>query len=70
MDVRKLKAKVIERGMNVETLAAKLGVDRSTMYRKLGEIEKFTVGEARKIKEELGLTGEEARDIFFGDTVA
>lgn len=66
MNIRKLKGKIVEKGMNVETLAGKLGVDRSTLYRKLDVGEKFTIGEAQKIKSELDLTNEEANDIFFG----
>ena len=66
MNVLKLKAKMVEHGFNVETLATKLGVDRSTLYRKLNEGEKITIGDAQKIKVELGLTNDEARDIFFG----
>lgn len=66
MNVQKLKSKIVERGINVETLAGKLGIDRSTLYRKLDAYEKFTIGEAQKIKTELELTSEEATAIFFG----
>ncbi len=66
MNVRKLKGKMVEHGYNVENLAAKIGVDKSTLYRKLNEGEKITVGDAQKIKDELNLTDDEAIDIFFG----
>ena len=66
MNIPKLKSKMVEKGMNVEALAGKLGVDRSTLYRKLDSSEKFTIGEANKIKVELDLTNEEATEIFFG----
>ena len=66
MNVRKLKGKMVEKGLNAETLAAKIGVDKSTLYRKLNEGEKFTIGDAQKIKDELELTDDEAKDIFFG----
>lgn len=61
-----LKEKIKERGINVETLAEKIGIDRSTMYRKINSDINTTVAEAIKIKDALGLTNEEARLIFFG----
>jgi DNA invertase Pin-like site-specific DNA recombinase len=64
VDVAKLRGKMVEKGFSVETLAALIGIDRSSLYRKLGTIEKFTIGEARKIKAVLGLTNEEAILIF------
>ena len=64
MKLNKLKAKIIERGMNVEALADKIGIDRSTLYRKLNNFEKITIGEAVKIKEALEMTEAEASDIF------
>lgn len=66
MNIRKLRGKMVERGMNVEALAAELKTTRSSMYRKLSECEKITIKEARKIKDALELTAEEATDIFFG----
>lgn len=67
MNIPKLKGKMVENGMNVETLAAKIAVDRSTLYRKLDNGEKFTIGEARKIKAVLGLSNEEAFAIFLAN---
>lgn len=64
VDVAKLKGKMVEKGFTVETLSAAIGIDRSTLYRKLEAIEKFTIGEARKIKVVLELTNEEAVQIF------
>ena len=66
MNVPMLKKKIGEKGMNVETLAEKVGIDRSTMYRKLNGSISTTVSEANRIKEVLGLTNDEARAIFFG----
>lgn len=65
MDVNKLKGKIVEKGMNVEKLAELISVDRSSMYRKLNNFEKITIGEANKIKSVLDLTDEEANSIFF-----
>ena len=64
VNIAKLKGKMVEMGFTVETLAIAIGIDRSTLYRKLEAIEKFTVGEARKIKVVLNLTNEEATLIF------
>lgn len=65
MNAAKLKGKIVENGTNVEKLAEYLGIDRATLYRKLGNFEKFTIGEANKVKTALGLTDEEATAIFF-----
>lgn len=65
MNIPKLKGKMVEKGINVETLAKKLKMDRSTLYRKLDAAERFTIGDAQKIKTELELTTEEATSIFF-----
>jgi predicted transcriptional regulator len=64
MNLNKLKAKIVEKGMNVETLAENIGVDRSSMYRKLNNFDKISIGEAKRIKAALDLTNEEASVIF------
>lgn len=65
MNINKLKAKIVENGMNVEKLAELIGIDRSSMYRKLNNFERITIGEANRIKAALDLTDEDANDIFF-----
>lgn len=65
MNIPKLKGKIVEKGLTVETLANEMEINRSTLYRKLESGEKFTVGEAQKIKNVLDLTDEEASAIFF-----
>lgn len=64
MKLNKLKAKIVENGMNVEAVADAIGIDRSSMYRKLNNFDKITIGEATKLKECLNMTNEEASDIF------
>lgn len=64
MNINKLKGKIVEKEMNVESLAAIIGVDRSSLYRKLNNGEKLTIGEAIKIKSALELSNEEACEIF------
>ena len=71
VNVNKLKGKIIERGMNVGTLAKDLKIDKSTLYRKLNDKgETFTIKEANEILEVLELTIEEANAIFFNSKVA
>lgn len=64
MKLNKLKARIMEKGMNVEALADAIGIDRSSLYRKLNNFEKITIGEAVKIKEALELSDADASDIF------
>lgn len=64
MKLNKLKGKIVEKGINVETLADMIGVERSTLYRKLNNFEKITIGDAAKIKVALGMSDEDATDIF------
>lgn len=64
MNLKKLKAKIVENGTNVEAVADYIGVDRSSMYRKLNNFDKITIGEATKLKTFLHMTDEEASDIF------
>ena len=66
MDLNKLKGKIVEKGWNVEKLAEYIGVDRSSMYRKLNNFEKITIGEAKKIAIALELSNEDASSIFLG----
>lgn len=66
MNIPKLKGKMAEKEINVESLAVAIDVDRSTMYRKLDAGEKFTIGEAQRIKDFLELSDDDAASIFFG----
>jgi cyanate lyase len=65
MKINLLKSKLAEAEMNVEDLSVRMGKDKATVYRKLGESEKFTIGEVKQIKEILGLSKKEAVAIFF-----
>lgn len=64
MNINKLKGKIVEKEMNVANLAAEMGVDRATLYRKLNNTEKITIGDALKIKDILELSDSEAYEIF------
>ena len=59
-----LKGKIVANGMNVEQLAKSIGIDRSSLYRKLNNADKITIGEAMRMKEVLSMTSEEATEIF------
>ena len=54
----------MEENMNVEQLADAIGCDRSTMYRKLDNPEKITIGEANKMVAALSMNATEATEIF------
>ena len=64
MQINKLRAKMVERGVNVTELAKRIGADRSSLYRKFANAEKFTVGEAMKLKAALDISDREAIEIF------
>ena len=66
MNGNKLKAKIIERGLNVEGFASLINMNRSSLYRKLNNSCRITIAEAVCMKEALKLTNEEAIEIFFG----
>lgn len=71
VNVNKLKGKIVELGTNVSELAEKIGIDKATLYRKLGSDGKnITIHEAGVIARELGLTFDEINAIFFASEVA
>lgn len=71
VNVSKLKGKIVERGINVDAVAEKIGIDKSTFYRKLAnEGSTFTIGEADAISKVLKLTRDEVNAIFFAQYVA
>jgi len=71
MNVNKLKGKIVENETNITELAEKIGLDRSTLYRKLNtKGETLSIKEANQIVEVLNLTKEESISIFFNSSVA
>lgn len=69
MNERKLKAKLVEKGISVEAISYRIGINPSTFYRKI-KSDSFTIAEVRIIIEVLQLTHDEIMDIFFSDIVA
>ncbi len=71
VNVQMLKGKVVERGLTLEKVAENLGIDRSTMSRKLGNGGgDFTIKQADGIVNLLNLTSDEATSIFFNQFIA
>ena len=71
VNIRKLRAKLVEKDISVIELASIIGIDKSTVYRKLyNSGESFTVSDVEKIAKALSLTCEDINDIFFANVVA
>jgi len=71
VNVNKLKGKIVEKDISIEKLADKIGIDRSTLYRKINtKGETFTIKEADLIAKALKLNIEEVNSIFFSQYVA
>ena len=71
VNVNKLRGKIVECGMNIESLARKTGISKNTLYRRIskGGID-FTINEADCIAKALSLTATELNEIFFAQYVA
>lgn len=65
VNTRLLRGKIEEKGTNVAEVAAKMGIDKATLYRRIANSESFTIGEVGRITEILSLSSEEAISIFF-----
>ena len=60
-----LRSKMVEKRINGEEMAQKIGINTSTFYRKMkSDGMSFTVGQMHKIAEVLELSHEEAASIF------
>lgn len=69
LDVQKLKGKIVEKGKNIESVSADLGINPATFYRKMKN-NSFEIREVDKLVKILSLNGGEASAIFFSDIVA
>ncbi len=63
VDLDKLNGKIVERGTTKDAIAADIGIDRSTFYRRLKQ-NKLLIGDVHKMCVVLRLTPAEAMDIF------
>jgi hypothetical protein len=67
----KLKGKIVENGFSIPLFADKIGMDRSTFYRKIKNGgEDFTMKEVNLMIYNLKLANVEAMSIFFPEYVA
>jgi len=64
----KLKAEMLTRGITPHDLADLIGINYSTVLRKLSGDSHFTVEEALRVKQSLRLTKAKAAEIFFHDS--
>ncbi len=66
-----LRQKMKEQNIGPDQVSEKMGIDRSTFYRKMnaGGV-KFTIGEVQRIIAVLELSDSDAANIFFSRTVA
>ncbi|NLY09400.1 MAG: helix-turn-helix domain-containing protein [Tissierellia bacterium] len=66
VDIKILKDKISKAGLTITEVAERVGVDKSTFYRKLNTNgEAFSIKQANAISVVLDLTGEEVNKIFF-----
>ena len=70
VNVNKLKAKLVEQGMNVESFATVTGLTKATIYRRFNSPEEITIEEADKMANALSISAHEAVAIFFAQYVA
>lgn len=68
VDIAKLKGNIVASGMTQEQLAKEIGVDPSTLSRKLQLLgNSFTIGEVHKIVDVLRISPKEAANIFLSE---
>lgn len=71
VDVPKLRGKMAEKELNIEKLAAEIGMNKATLYRKMADNgENFSIKEADSLSNALNLNIEEKCKIFFARNVA
>lgn len=71
VNLNKLRGKIVENGYSIDALAKKIGINKSTFYRKMNENgDNFSIKEANAIVELLNLNASEATSIFFAAYVA
>lgn len=72
VNINKLKGRIVEKGLSVELVAQSMGIDRSTLYRKMKDQsgESFTISDVRSISRILNLSAQDVTDIFFNEGVA
>lgn len=70
-NINKLKGRIVECGMTMQSLAASTGISQSALYRRIaGEGKDFTLEEIQLISVALDMTIDDINQIFFADFVA
>lgn len=62
-----LVGKIMENGYTIRDVSILLGLERHILTKKLDNINRLTIGEARILKYALDLSNNEAISIFFGE---
>lgn len=70
MKVNELKAEIVRNGMTLEKFADKVGLARTTLWRRLSNPNELTLIEIRAMAEVLQLSKEKIVDIFFTEKVS
>lgn len=71
ININKLKKEIALNNLSIEELSEKIGIDKSTFYRRLeSNGKKFTIEEVIKIAKVLNLDRKKVDSIFFDITVA
>lgn len=72
VNINKLKGRIVEKGLSVELVAQSMGIDRSTLYRKMKDQsgDSFTISDVQSISRILSLSAQDVTDIFFNEGVA
>jgi DNA-binding phage protein len=69
-DHKRFKAAMIIAEKTIDDIARELGVDKSTIYRKISSDGNFTREEMNKLIPLLNLSNEEVKEIFFAEKLA
>jgi len=70
VNINKLRATMVEQGINVDCLSEKTGISKDRLYRRFKSPEEITIEEADTIIKELKITNEGAISIFFAQLLA
>lgn len=71
MNRNKLRGKIIASGFKINDIAAQMGMNASTFYRKLqAGASGFSIDDVQKLIALLNLSRDEITEIFFADVVA
>lgn len=69
-NIQELKAECTRRGMTLDDLASRIGINAATLYRKMTGRSEFLRNELQIIRDTLGLNDEQFLLIFFNSRLA